>query len=323
MKVFVTGGSGFVGAEVIKRFKVAGATVSALARSETSAAELRTLGAEVVMGDLSSIKNWQSALIGCDVVIHCAAPVEFWGPWQKFESEIVTASKNLLDVCLEVGVPKFIHISSESALQDSADLMGIDETHPYPLKPNSFYGAAKKLAEIELLKSTADIDIIILRPTFVWGPGSVALKEIATRALTGSFIWVGNGSSAFEAVHIKNLTEAIFLAAQYGKGKEIYFVTDDEPTTVRQYFTDFFHAFGVPAPTKNLPNDLVKNLAVITDFFWRLLAITSNPPLSRFDWAFVGMSRKYNITKIKRDLGYRPIINRSQGFEELCSQIES
>jgi nucleoside-diphosphate-sugar epimerase len=317
MKVFVTGGTGFVGTHVIKRLIEEKYTVLALTRTDSAALKIAALGAEPVIGDLANMDSWKPSIKGCEVVVHCAAPVEFWGSWHKFETEITLASKSLLNAALHEGVKRFVYISSESVLQDKAPLLDVDEYSPYPSTPNSFYGDAKKLAETELLEAKGNIDIIILRPPFVWGPDSAALKEIATRAKAGLFMWIGNGKSAFEAVHIKNLTEAILLAARHGRGKTVYFVTDDEVATVREFFTDYFTAIGLEVPKKNMPSLFVRTIAAATEMTWRFLKIKKPPPISIFEWAFVGMPRRYNITKIKTDLGYRPIVSRRMGFKDL------
>ena len=52
---------------------------------------------------------------------------------------------------------------------------------------------------------------------------------------------------------------------------------------------------------------------------WATVGTKKKPPLTRFEWAFVGMPRQYNISKIKDELGYRPIISRKQGFEQIMS----
>jgi 2-alkyl-3-oxoalkanoate reductase len=317
MICFITGGNGFLGSEVIRRLLSDGHEVKALARSDSSAATITKLGATPVKGDLSNIHVWQESLRGCDAVVHCAAPVEFWGPWQKFEDEIVKATKNLHTAATAMGVRKFIHVSSESVLQDREALLDIDETCPYPMVPNSFYGKAKMLAEKALLQSVDAMNVIILRPTFIWGDGCAALSEIAARARSGAFRWVESGTCSFEAVHVKNVAEAILLAAKLGTGKKVYFVTDDEGSTVREFFTAFFTAVGIPVPEKSMPNFIVRPLAGFVECIWKVLGLKKPPPLSRFEWAFVAMSRRYNIAKIKSELGYRPVISRVDAFKKI------
>src|SRR5690554_3962292 len=84
MKIFLTGGSGFVGDALLRRLVADGHEVTALARSETSAQRVRTAGAQAVRGDLAELSTvggapWVSQLADVDAVVHTAAHMEFWG----------------------------------------------------------------------------------------------------------------------------------------------------------------------------------------------------------------------------------------------------
>lgn len=321
MRIFFTGATGFVGRHLVQRLVNEGHQVRALVRNKNSSIALEQMGAASVLGDLANVNDWQHVLKDIDVVVHAAAPVEFWGPWRKFSDGIVEATQNLLQAAATQGVQKFIHISSESVLQDRDSLLDIDETHPYPKKPNSFYGLAKMRAE-DILMTTPlmnEMHVIIIRPPFVWGEGSHALQEIAAKARTGSFLWVDKGQASFEAIHIDNLVEAIVLAINHGKGKHIYFVSDGESNTVREFFSAYFEAVGVVRPTHSLPGPLVYSVARVVECLWRFLQIKSAPPISKFEWAFVGMPRRYHIGKIQRDFGYQPVVSREEGFQRLRS----
>lgn len=319
MKIFITGGSGFVGSHAIKRMVAEGFEVLALARSKTAAEKVVKSGAIPVTGDLDSIAAWQTSLQGCDAVVHCAATISFWGPWQQFEKDIVQSTRMLHAASAQAGVKRFIQISSESVVQDTDDLIAIDENYPYPKRPNSYYGLAKKIIELELLSAKSTMKVILLRPPFVWGVDAPALQEISARAQDGSFIWASRGDHAFEAVHVENLAEAIVLAIKAHQDKSVYFVTDDEAMTFRAFFELYFTTLKIPVPQKTLPNGLIKVLATAIESVWRILHVKQKPPLNRFEWAFIGMARHYGIAKIKRELGYRPVISRHQGFEELAA----
>jgi nucleoside-diphosphate-sugar epimerase len=318
MRIFVTGGTGFIGTQLIKRLIADGHEVHALGRSEGSREVVRLLGATPIVGSLADIDLWKESLRGCDAVVHCAAPVEFWGPWERFENEIVTATRHLADAAAAAHVPKFIHISSESVLQDIEPIVNADETRPFPDKPNSHYGTAKMLAEMDLLKTKRAMAIVILRPAFVWGENSTAISEMLERVKSGSFIWADAGQAAFEAVHVQNLVEAITLAVQKGTGTNVYFVTDNEESTFRDFFDHVFDAHGIRRPRVSLPSALIRAAARVTEFLWTLLSIGSKPPITRFEWAFIGMPRKYRVSKITNDLGYRPILSRKDGFQQMA-----
>lgn len=322
MKVFVTGGSGFLGQTVIRRLRAKGHSVLALARSPQAAQTVTAAGATAIAGDLFNPQSFSDALKSVEAVIHCAAPVKFWGEWSEFETGTLVATLNLARTASNCGVKRFVTISSESVLQDKGSLLDIDESFPYPKRPNSFYGRAKMLAEQALLAESFPMAVVILRPTFIWGPGSAGLATICEKAKGGQFVWVDHGRAEFEAVHVENIAEAACLAVTAGKDKGVYFITDGEPTTVREFFDSVFDARKIAKPTRSMPFWLARGLAIALESLWKFGRLRSAPPLTRFDLAFVSMPRRYDISKAKTELGYRPIVSRRDGFQALSSPRE-
>jgi nucleoside-diphosphate-sugar epimerase len=288
-----------------------------LARTPEAAAKLRSAGSHPVLGHLGDLPAWEGQLKGCDVLIHAAAPMEFWGPWSRFQRDIVDATVALLAAAGRQGVGRFVHVSSESVLQDEADLLDIDERHPYPATPNSFYGKAKKLAEEGILAAKTPVSRVIIRPTFIWGQGCPAMDQVVAKVRSGAFVWIDGGQAPMEAVHVCNTAAAIVLACRRGVDGGVYLITDDERATVRDFFTSYLSALGVEAPKKQLPGWFAKRAAAAVETAWRVLHLPGTPPMTRFDLAFVSMGRRYDISRAKRELGYRPLIARSAGFNDV------
>jgi nucleoside-diphosphate-sugar epimerase len=319
MNVFVTGGSGFLGQRLLRRLTQDGHRVTALARSDAAANAISPYGAEVVRGSVESVQGWAGALRGQDIVVHCAAPVEFWGPWDRFHQGITVATRNMLTCSGNAGVKRFVHVSTEAVLFDDRPLLGIDETHPYPRSPNSHYGKAKLLAEREVLDFRSDMTCIILRPPYIWGKGTPALDRIEEYVKTGRFTWVDGGRHLVETVHVENVVEAVVCAFTHGQDKGIYFVTDDDPVTVRELLTALLRTRGIEPPEKNIPGAIGKPLACVVDSMWRALGLRGYPPLSRFDFQFIGIPRQYTIARARRELGYRPVLTRDSGLQEMMN----
>lgn len=317
MKIFVTGGSGFVGKRLIRRLISERHEVSALARSGSSASLLDRLGARVISGTLDDIGEWQTRLEGHDVVIHLAAPPEFWGPWELFYEGITLVTRNLLVAAARMNVKRFIFISSEAALQDTRPLVDIDETAPYPREPNSYRGKAKQLAEREILGFRSDVHCVILRPPYIWGEGNKGIESVIASIKSGRFRWLNNGRATIETVHAENVVEAIALACTKGGHRQVYFVTDGDPGTVRDHFVPVLEARGIEPPTKSIPNALARPLATICDSIWKRFELRNPPPLSKYDWYFVAVPRRYRLAKIKHDLGYEPVFTREMGLREI------
>ncbi len=318
-KIFITGGTGFLGQEIIRRLKKENIELKGIARSEKSMVKLKNNGVAPVLGSLENIAKWEDELKGQDVVIHCAAPVEFWGKWSKYQKGIVDATKSIFEASEKNGVKQFIFISSESVLQNKKDLLNINESEPYPKEPNSFYGKSKMIAEKYLLHAETNMNSIILRPTFIWGKGVKALDTIVDKIKSNDFMWIDKGRAMFEMVHVKNVAEAVFLSIKNGedKDKEIYFVTDDNSQPVRTFLTKLIKTQGIVPPKKSIPKWLALTLANLIEGTWKLFNFQSTPMITRFDVAFVAMARKYDISKIQKDLGYNPIISEKEGEKEM------
>jgi hypothetical protein len=317
MNIFVTGGSGFLGKRLITRLKQSNHRVTALSRSPQTDAILQQLGAQPVSGSLSNIHEWASVLADQDVVIHAASPIDVWGEWEQLYQEITQATAQLYQACGTHHVKRFVYISSESVLQESKPLVNIDEMFPYPDEPNSYYGKAKKLAELEILNTPSTTEAIILRPSFIWGHGDKQLDTIVNKITARQFIWINHGQVVMEMVHVENVVAAIQLALTNGQSKSIYFVTDDRPMPAKAFLTALLQTRGVTAPQASLPGAVAKPAARLTESIWRGLRIKSVPPLSRFQLDFIALPRRYRIDKIKRELGYQPVYSLQIGLDEM------
>lgn len=317
MNIFITGGSGFLGQRLITRLVGEGHTVTGLARSLEAADSVKRAGGTPLIGELTNMGEWEQALQKYDVVVHAAAPVEFWGVWEDFERDIVKVTSDLYKSSVRNKVQRFIYISSESVLQDRQPLLDITEAEPYPKEPNSMYGKAKKLAEQALLRSEGITDCIILRPTFIWGKGVGALDTLTAKMKSGGFMWIDGGETVIECVHVDNVVEAIICAFSKGRHKGIYNITDDNPKTARELISALVATREITPSKKNMPGSIARIAALLIESVWKVFNIKSAPPLSRFELSFVNMPRRYNITAAKEELGYNPRVSFEQGLEEM------
>src|SRR2546423_15718877 len=109
---FVTGGSGFVGRNLIRALTARGDAVHALSRSETSDAVLKALGAQPMRGDLDDVEAMAAGMRGCDLVHHVAAEVSEWGPRELFVRGNVDGTRNVIDAAKRARVPVLVHVST-------------------------------------------------------------------------------------------------------------------------------------------------------------------------------------------------------------------
>ncbi len=316
---FVTGGSGFIGRQLISRLTADSGRVRALARSDASAAAVEALGAEAVRGDLGDRESMAAGAEGCELTFHLAAHLGDSGAWEDFERGNVEGTRNALDASETAGVRRFVHCSTEAALMAGEPLVNVDETAP--LRPDSKapYPATKARAE-QLVRSAnrEGFETVVIRPRFVWGEGDTTLLPVMKEMIEkGRFAWIGGGSNITDITHVGNVVEGLVLAAERGAPGEAYFVTDGEPVVFREFVTELLATKGIEPPDRSLPGALAGPMAAVSEAAWKLLPLPGDPPMSRFTSWVLTQECTINIAKARSELGYEPVITREQGLEEM------
>lgn len=313
MKVFVTGGSGFVGGHVIEALSPKHA-VRAMARSPKSAEAVARYGATAVTADLDAVEA--SHLEGCDAVVHCAAYVEEWGTREQFWKGNVEGTTRMLDAARRAGVKRFVHIGTEAALFDGHDLVDVDERHPYPAVQRFLYSETKAEAERRVLAANAEgFATISVRPRFVWGPRDTSvLPAVLRMAREGAWAWLDGGRARTSTTHVLNLARAVELALTAGRGGEAYFVADEGTRTLREFLTAMAKTQGVALPDRSIAGAVARPLATALEGVWRALGIKKAPPMTAFAIAMMSREVTVNTAKAKRELGYAPVIDVAAGL---------
>ncbi len=316
MKVFVTGASGFVGGHVAETLAKRHA-VSAMVRSEASAKLVLGYGAAAVRCSLDDVAP--EHVRGVDAVVHCAARAEEWGTREEFWSANVEGTRRMLAAAKAAGVRRFVHIGTEAALFDGGDLVDVDETRPYPARHRFLYSETKAEAERLVLGANAEaFATISIRPRFVWGPRDQSVLPAMMRMVEGGqFAWIGGGRSRTSTTHVVNCVHAVDLALERGRGGEAYFATDGEITTLREFLTKLLATQGVTPPDRALPASLARLAAAGAETVWRLLRLSSTPPLTRFAACMMSSTVTIDDSKARRELGYEPVISVADGLTQL------
>jgi NADH dehydrogenase len=161
MKVFVTGGTGFVGREILGQLLSAGHEVRALVRDGSQDKLSGHQNLEAHLGDVTDAASLVGALDGCDAVIHLVGIIrEFPGRGITFKKMHVTATENILEACDEQGVQRFLHMSSNGTRE----------------RGTTAYHRTKWQAE-ELVRDSG-LDWTIFRPSLIFGRGSEFVKML-------------------------------------------------------------------------------------------------------------------------------------------------
>ncbi|MBO0145390.1 NAD-dependent epimerase/dehydratase family protein [Agrobacterium sp. Ap1] len=317
-RIFLTGGSGYVGRNLIRHFVARGVTVTALVRSDASAERVRALGAVPFRGELFD-PALAAGMAGCDALIHAAADTDH-GPATEAQRRInEDGTRAVLDAARVACISKVIHLSTESVLATGRPLLNVDETIPLPRNPAGGYSRTKAEAErIALAANGPKLSIVVLRPRFVWGrDDTTALPMLMEAVRSGKFAWISGGTYLTSTTHIANLCHAVELALSKGQGGEVYFISDGDPLPFRTMVSGLIETQGQPVPEKTVPRFVVRAVAAIGDLLGLISRGRIVPPLTLQTYATSAVEVSFDIGKARRELGYAPLISREEGLAEL------
>lgn len=252
-RIAITGANGFVGQflthelSIIKKFEIIGLTRSRPANSIASAIYLQ-------VGDLSAQTDWTSCLNSVDVLVHLAARVHVMNenasdPLTEFRRVNVEGTLHLARQAASAGVRRFIFISSVKVNGESTSPNSPFTTSstPAPLDP---YGVSKMEAEngLRSLAETSGMDVVIIRPPLVYGPGVKANFANMMRWLArGVPLPLGGINNRRSLVSIYNLTDLIRVCITHpAAANQTLFVSDGEDLSTTDLLKRLADALGGP-----------------------------------------------------------------------------
>jgi nucleoside-diphosphate-sugar epimerase len=316
---FVTGGSGFVGAALIRRLVADGWSVRALARSSDAEAAVQAAGAESARGSLEERATLEAGARGTEVAFHCAAKLGEWGDWKEFRRVNVGGTRHLIAACRAAGVRRLVHVGTEAALLHGQPLIAADERTPLAFDSPAPYSATKAAAEAAVIEANREgLETVVVRPRFVWGAGDTTLLPLLVRmARSGRLRWIGGGRQLTSTTHVDNAVEGLVRGAERGRPGNAYFVTDGSPVVFREFVGALLATQGVQAPDGEVPLAVAKALAAIGERAWKLLPLPGSPPVSRFAVWVSALECTLDDTKAREQLGYQPVVTRDHGLTAL------
>jgi nucleoside-diphosphate-sugar epimerase len=222
--ILVTGGTGFLGRNLLPILLDQQFRVRVVTRYPQRYDWLHKLDVEVFTGDVRDREAMFEAAQGCEYVIHAAGKFRFWGNQEQFRSTNVDGARNVMDAALQVGVKKFIHISTVVVVGTPQNEDEIDEAHP--TNPADGYQRSKLEGEHLALQHHKEngLPVVILRPGAFYGPyGRYAFNKMFFEdPLRGLPMGVANGEYYTFPAYIKDVSHAIILALEHGRPGEIY-----------------------------------------------------------------------------------------------------
>ena len=327
MRIFLTGGTGFLGSYIADAAADAGHAVRALARPTSDTRFLESVGAEIVSGDLADPASLRAGAEGCDVVIHAAAKVMDWGPWPSYYEETVTASRRVYDAAVAAGVPRGVHVSSVAVYGKESVLRGAVDESMGPVPENRlpqwyYYGRAKSLAESLAMEyhQNQTLQMSVVRPAWIYGPRDRAsLPRVLTMLEQGRVQCIGDGSNILSLTYAANVADAILLAATKDEALgEAYNVSNDGNITQRRYMDALADMLGVPHVQKSIPYKAALAAAMLLETVHRGLRLKRRPFVTRQGVQLIALPSTFSTDKIRDRLGWTPRVDFATALERIA-----
>jgi nucleoside-diphosphate-sugar epimerase len=326
MRVLVTGGGGFLGRAIIQQLLARGDQVRSLARGAYP--ELASLGVECVQGDVRDAGDTQAACADRDVVFHTAAVAGIWGPWEHFHGINVLGTRNVIDACRTRGVPKLVYTSSPSVTFDGTPQENVDEGVGYARRWLCHYAQTKAMGEQEALAANdRTLSTCALRPHLIWGPGDQHLiPRLIARARSGQLRRVGDGTNLIDMVYVDNAAAAHLQAAERltpesAVAGKAYFISQGEPVNCWQWIDEILALAALGPIQRSLSLPAAWRIGAAMETVYRVFGWQSEPRMTRFLAAQLGMSHYFNIGAAQRDFGYEPAVSKEEGMCHLARSL--
>jgi nucleoside-diphosphate-sugar epimerase len=317
MKIFVTGGTGFTGGYLVSRLVKEGHDVSVLVRRSSNTEKLKKLGVNLVLGDIRDKNLVDKAVIDMDIVYHLAAVWREGGgiPNEIFWNVNVNGTKNLLEASLQANIERFIHCSTCGVLGHISNPPA-DETFPY--NPGDIYQRTKCEGEKIALEyfHKKGLSGVVVRPLGIYGPGDLRFLKLFKSINDRKFIMVGKGDVLYHLTYIEDMVEGIMLCGQKENAiGQTYLIGGDKYVSLNELVSLIARSLDVPVPKKHFP------------FFWPVWTAALaceiackpfgiNPPIFRRRVDIFRKNRAFDISKAKKELGFRPKTDLKEGIKK-------
>lgn len=305
-RVFVTGGTGFVGSAVVRALIARGFAVRALVRRGSATGNLAGLDCEIAEGDMMDGASLSSAMHGVRFVFHVAADYRLWAP---DPSEIVRhnveGTRAVMKLALQARVERVVYTSSVAVLRPVPG-RAADEMSRMP--ENEAIGAYKKSkiaahALVESLVAHDGLPAVIVSPSTPIGPRDIKptpTGQIIVNAARGKMpAYVDTG---LNLVHVDDVAAGHLLALERGK-PGAHYILGGQDVTLGSMLASIANASGRRPPRFQLPRAPIYPLAVAAELAAR---VTGRTPFLTLDGLRMSKYHMYfSSAKAERELGYR------------------
>lgn len=317
MTTLITGATGFIGSSLAHKLLEQGHTVRVLTRNPAGLEKVGLAGkVEVAEGDITDAQAVGRAVAGCELVYAIAGT--FREPNlsdARYREVNVQAVEHMVRAAKEHGVKRVVHCST-CGIHGNVPL-GQSVSEDDPFKGVGIYEETKAAGDA-LARSLGEelgVEVVVIRPTQVYGPGDTRLLKLFKMADKDKPLIIGSGKGGYHLVYIDDLVDAFELAgsAEQAVG-EAFLVGGGEVPSLNELFAELGKVFGRENQKPRRPPALPFMLAgIVCETVCRPLGIS--PPIYRRRVEFFTNNRSFDISKARERLGYNPKVAMADGLK--------
>jgi nucleoside-diphosphate-sugar epimerase len=307
MRIFLTGGTGYIGRALARRLAEAGHEVRALVRATSKTEPLRELGIATFVGDIGDRYSMRAAMSGADWVIHAAADLDPGAPAERMQQINVQGSENVASLAYKLGVGRFLSVSSiawfgGSPADGSPGTEASPALQPFP----SLYSATKHAGEQAIQEwARRGLRVNTVYPSLVYGPpGKKEGSNFFLRQIVkGRIPAVVGADRKASWIYLDDLVDGLLKvmeAAPPGRG---YLMAGDV-TTVRDLVDRVCRLGGVRPPRLNLPVPAARALMLAALPLFKLRG--RRPPVAPEQLESLARHWAFDDTRARTELGWTP-----------------
>ena len=310
----VAGASGFLGRRLAELLQQEGAAVRALVRPSSRVVLPQSIA--IVRCPLADGEALAAALDGADILFNCIGHSADWGAWESFHEGNIESVEHLWRAAARAGVGRILHVSTtdvygypRSACDESQPL--IDVGLPY----NRSKIAGDRLARG--LGSELGLDVTVVRPATIFGPGSHDwVLELGRLLQAGQVPTIRGGRTNAGLVFVDDVGYAMIeLAAVSDAAGEAYNVVDPSPISWYAYLAGICEVMGARPPRVDIPEGLALSLAFLSETVWRCLGMKRRPLFTRHAVYVMCRDQHYGAAKLCEKIARFPRVGLAQGLD--------
>ncbi|HYO11980.1 MAG TPA: NAD-dependent epimerase/dehydratase family protein [Thermoanaerobaculia bacterium] len=306
MRIFLTGGTGYIGRVLARRLVEAGHEVRALVRATSHVEPLQELGIATFVGDIGDRFSLREGMSGADWVLHAAADLDFAAPPERMRQANIEGSENVASLAYKLGVGRLLSVSSIAYFGGSPpDGSLADETTP-PQEPfPSLYSATKHSGERAIQEwAKRGLRVNTVYPSLVYGPpgkkgGSNALLR---HLLKGRIPAMVGGDRKMSWVHLDDVVDGMLRVMEKAPPGRNYLLSGE--VMLLRDVVDRVCRLGGVRPPPSIPLGLARVGLGLAAPFYRMRG--RRPPFSPDQISSVERHWAFDDSRARTELGWRP-----------------